>query len=185
MDIGKRITELRNAKGLSVNRLANLAGISQSFVQLTCTRVAVIHGGNKTGCIVHGDPLITGHINATAEVQSGVQHSQGLIFCHIDLIEDTESALYGCKKDGSFPENDTVPVICIRPDQIGRVRSDVERDVPDRPQESCSEILGQDIFSGRLRTARCSKRHWRFSLTLAPSRVRIPLRNVQIKNRSQ
>lgn len=33
MDVGKRITELRVAKGLTTNRLANLCGLSQSFVR--------------------------------------------------------------------------------------------------------------------------------------------------------
>lgn len=33
MDVGKRITELRTAKGLTTNRLANLCGLSQSFVR--------------------------------------------------------------------------------------------------------------------------------------------------------
>lgn len=33
MDVGKRITELRNAAGLTTNRLANLCGLSQSFVR--------------------------------------------------------------------------------------------------------------------------------------------------------
>ena len=33
MDIGDRIIELREAKGLSTNRLANLCGLSQSFLR--------------------------------------------------------------------------------------------------------------------------------------------------------
>lgn len=33
MDVGKRITELREARGLTTNRLANLCGLSQSFVR--------------------------------------------------------------------------------------------------------------------------------------------------------
>ncbi len=33
MNVGKRITELRQEKGLSVNKLANLAGISQSYLR--------------------------------------------------------------------------------------------------------------------------------------------------------
>ncbi|MCM1227421.1 MAG: helix-turn-helix domain-containing protein [Clostridium sp.] len=33
MDVGKRIKTLREAKGLTVNKLANIAGISQSFLR--------------------------------------------------------------------------------------------------------------------------------------------------------
>ena len=33
MNVGKRIAELRNEKGLSVNKLANLAGVSQSYLR--------------------------------------------------------------------------------------------------------------------------------------------------------
>lgn len=33
MDVGKRITELRKARNLTTNRLANLAGISQSYLR--------------------------------------------------------------------------------------------------------------------------------------------------------
>ncbi|MBQ2687855.1 MAG: helix-turn-helix transcriptional regulator [Clostridia bacterium] len=33
MNIGKRITELRIEKGISVNKLANLAGVSQSYLR--------------------------------------------------------------------------------------------------------------------------------------------------------
>ena len=33
MDVGKRITELREARGLTTNRLANLCGLSQSFIR--------------------------------------------------------------------------------------------------------------------------------------------------------
>ncbi len=33
MDIGSRITELRKAKGISTNKLANLAGVSQSYLR--------------------------------------------------------------------------------------------------------------------------------------------------------
>lgn len=33
MDIGKRITFLRTTKGYSVNKLANLSGISQSYLR--------------------------------------------------------------------------------------------------------------------------------------------------------
>ena len=32
MDVGKRITELREAAGITTNRLANLCGLSQSFI---------------------------------------------------------------------------------------------------------------------------------------------------------
>lgn len=33
MDVGKRIVDLRLKKGLSTNKLANLAGISQSYLR--------------------------------------------------------------------------------------------------------------------------------------------------------
>ena len=33
MDVGKRITDLRDAAGLTTNRLANLCGLSQSFIR--------------------------------------------------------------------------------------------------------------------------------------------------------
>ena len=33
MDIGSRITQLRKAKGISTNKLANLAGVSQSYLR--------------------------------------------------------------------------------------------------------------------------------------------------------
>lgn len=33
MDIGKRITELREMRGLTVNKLANLSGVSQSHLR--------------------------------------------------------------------------------------------------------------------------------------------------------
>lgn len=33
MNIGKRITELREREGITTNRLANLCGLSQSFVR--------------------------------------------------------------------------------------------------------------------------------------------------------
>ncbi len=33
MDVGKRIKALREVKGITVNRLANIAGISQSFLR--------------------------------------------------------------------------------------------------------------------------------------------------------
>lgn len=33
MNVGKRIKTLREAKGLTVNKLANIAGISQSFLR--------------------------------------------------------------------------------------------------------------------------------------------------------
>ena len=33
MEVGKRITELRQKKGVTVNKLANLAGVSQSYLR--------------------------------------------------------------------------------------------------------------------------------------------------------
>lgn len=33
MDVGKRIKQLREAKGLTINKLANMAGLSQSFLR--------------------------------------------------------------------------------------------------------------------------------------------------------
>ena len=36
MDIGKRIKQLREAKGWTTNHLANRCGISQSRLSLTC-----------------------------------------------------------------------------------------------------------------------------------------------------
>lgn len=33
MNVGKRITELREAAGITTNRLANLCGLSQSFIR--------------------------------------------------------------------------------------------------------------------------------------------------------
>ncbi len=33
MNVAKRITELRTEKGLTINKLANLAGISQSYLR--------------------------------------------------------------------------------------------------------------------------------------------------------
>lgn len=41
MEVGKRIRELREMRGLTVNRLANMAGLSQSFLR-------EIELGNKT-----------------------------------------------------------------------------------------------------------------------------------------
>ena len=33
MEVGRRITELRQKKGITVNKLANLAGVSQSYLR--------------------------------------------------------------------------------------------------------------------------------------------------------
>lgn len=41
MEVGKRLKELREKRGLTVNKLANLAGLSQSFLR-------EIELGNKT-----------------------------------------------------------------------------------------------------------------------------------------
>ena len=38
MDVGKRIKQLRELKGLSINRLANMAGVSQSYFTQYRTR---------------------------------------------------------------------------------------------------------------------------------------------------
>ena len=76
MNVGKRITELRLSKGISVNKLANLSGVSQSYLR-------DIEMGNK---------------NPTVEYLSYICDSLGVTLEYFFAEDSTDELLTAIKK---------------------------------------------------------------------------------------
>ncbi len=73
------------------------------------------------------DPVISRNINRTAIVQSCMKDRDRIIFCHIDLIQNTKSTVFGTLIDAAFSEADFIIYKGIRSDQISAVCVDMER----------------------------------------------------------
>ena len=50
--------------------------------------------------------VVAGHVDDAAVVQGGVEHGQGFVFRHVDLIEDGEAPDFRRNGNGAFSEED-------------------------------------------------------------------------------
>ncbi len=82
-----------------------------------------------------------------------MKHRSRIIFCHIDLIKNTESSLFCAAVDTAFAKLHFIVPEGICPDQRAAVRIDIKRDVVDRTLKNPCQIFRQNILPGRLRSA--------------------------------
>lgn len=79
MNVGKRITRLRQQRGITTNRLANLAGLSQSFIRS-------VELGEK-GITVDNLALICDVLQVTlAEFFEGMSDTPGSVNSELNMI---------------------------------------------------------------------------------------------------
>ena len=75
---------------------------NQSFVQLLCSCISVVHGSDKTCRRMKVDPVIARNINGAAIVQSCMKDRDRIVLCHIDLIQNTEATILGTLIDAAM-----------------------------------------------------------------------------------
>ena len=97
------------------------------------------------------DAVVAGHVNAAAEIQRGMEHRQGFVLGHVDLVQHAEAAELRALVDGALPQRHPVVVEGVRPQQGGGVRVDVEGHIPAGTAEGGGQILRQHILTGGLR----------------------------------
>ena len=68
-----------------------------------------------------------------------------------DLVQDAEAARLGALGDGALAQDDLAAAEGVGADEGGRVRVQVEGDVPLGTREHGREVLGQDVLPGCLR----------------------------------
>ena len=78
------------------------------------------------------------------------KNGKSFISCHVDLIQNRESAMHRTLINRARPEGHSRAVICIGADQIGRIHIHVEADIPQRASEQKRKILRQHILACRL-----------------------------------
>ena len=66
---------------------------NQCFIQFLRSRITVIHRTNKTCCRMQLYSGISRYINASSMIQCGMKHGYRVILCHINLIENTKTAV--------------------------------------------------------------------------------------------
>ena len=79
---------------------------------------------------MEGDAVVAGHVDGPAEVQRGVEHRQGLVFRHVDLVQHAEAAELRALVDGPLPQRDFTVVEGVCAQQGGGVGVDVKGYVP-------------------------------------------------------
>ena len=96
--------------------------------------------------------VISRHIDGTAVVQCRMKHRNCVVFCHIDLVQDTESAIFCTAVDTSLAKLHFVVLKSIRSDQITTVGIYVKRYIVRRTVKNICQVLGTDILAGRCRS---------------------------------
>ena len=122
----------------------------QGLVQLSCSGVAVVHGANEAGGWIHLHPIITGYINGAAEVQRGVEHSQCLVFRHVDLVQDPEAAMLRAEIHRAGTEGHLPVFKGIHADETGGVHVHMKGYIPAWPCKDLGQIFRQHIFTRSL-----------------------------------
>lgn len=98
------------------------------------------------------DAVIAGHIDGPAEVQRGMEHGQGFVLGHVDLIQNAETAGLGALINGPLAQGYCAVDKGVGAQKGGRIGIDVERDVPAGAAEHGGQIFGEHVFAGGLGT---------------------------------
>ena len=128
---------------------------NKGFVQFLCPSISVVHGSDKSGCRMKFDPVIARNINGTAVIKSRMKYGYRVIFRHIDLVQDSEAAIFRTLINTSFAKLYLIVDKCICSDQITAVGIYMKGYIIRRSAENIGKIFCQDIFSCCLRT--CQK----------------------------
>jgi hypothetical protein len=104
----------------------------------------------KRAAGVQVDAVVARHVDDAPEVQRGVEHRQGLVFRHVDLVQHAEAAALRAAQNGALAHGDPAVGKRVRPDEGRGVRVDVKGDVPLRPAEHGGQVLRQDVLAGGL-----------------------------------
>ena len=98
------------------------------------------------------DAVIARHVDDPPEVQRGMEHRQGLVFGHVDLIQHAEAAQTGALIHRARPERDPALVKGVGANEGGGVGIDIEGDIPAGPAKGRRQILRQHVLTGGLGT---------------------------------
>ena len=79
-----------------------------------------------------------------------MQYRQGLVFRHVNLVQDAEAAVFRALIDGAGTELYLSVFERVHADKTRSVHVDVEGNVPGRTAEHCGQVFRQDVFSGSL-----------------------------------
>ena len=80
-----------------------------------------------------------------------MKHCKGFVFGHIYLIQDAEASVLCGEGYRTRPEGDLIAVIGVRSYKEGSIHIDMEGNIPYRPHEEGSEVIGEYVFTGGLR----------------------------------
>ena len=122
----------------------------QGLVQLPGAGVAIVHGGDKAGGGGDGHPLVSGDVQHPPEIQGGVEDSQGLVFRHVDLVQNAETPVSGALVNRSGAETDLPVCKGVRANQPGGVQVHMKRHVPRGASEHRGQVFHQHVFAGGL-----------------------------------
>ena len=94
------------------------------------------------------DLVISRNINGTPIVQRCMKNRDCIIFCHIDLIKDSKSAIFCTPVNASLSKLYFIILKSVRTNQIPTVCIDVKRNIIRRPVKYICQIFCQNIFAG-------------------------------------
>ena len=96
---------------------------------------------------MYPDLLIAGDLDAAAEVQDRVEHGQGFVSGHVDLVQHAETTLRGSFADRAWAETHLPVFKCVSSQHGGGVGVDMKRHIVHRAAESGGQIFCQYVFS--------------------------------------
>ena len=99
---------------------------------------------------MEGDAAVAGHIDAAAEIHGGVEHRQGLVLRHVDLVQHAEASHLRALVDGPFPEGYLPVGKGVGAQEGGGVGVDVKGHVPAGAAEGGCQVFCQYVLAGGL-----------------------------------
>ena len=80
-----------------------------------------------------------------------MEDCKGLIFCHVDLIQNAKAALFCALQNRTFAERHLSVLKGVRPNERCGIRINIEGDVPLGSAKRRRQALCQHVFAGCLR----------------------------------
>ena len=96
---------------------------------------------------MHIDPVISRYINTSSVVQCRMENRNRIILCHIDLVQDSESAILGAAVYTSLPKLYLIIYKSICADQIPAVCIYMKGYIINRSSEDPCKVFCQNILS--------------------------------------
>ena len=99
---------------------------------------------------MEADAVIARHVDGPAEVQCGMEHRQGFVLGHVDLVQNAETALFRALIDRALAQRYLAVIERVGAQQGGGIGVDVKGHIPTGTPESGSQVFRENIFAGGL-----------------------------------